>query len=225
MPGQPGVVSLVAAIDASMLTYTEDAASARYSGQLTILTRVTSKTGEVLTSRSEHYNLSGEVARLAEAKTRQILYFAAPDLPSGSHTVEWVVRDDEGGRTSVARSVVDVPEGARPIVGDLILVARSETAPKGKRPRPTRSPGRGSSSIRCSGIPSASPVSATCRLPCRWCVATRGPAPSAVLRLLARNQLLAESPLTLGPVGGMAGSSRWGTCPSSRSLPGATTCR
>jgi hypothetical protein len=33
MPGQPGVVSLVAAVDASMLTYTEDAASARYSGR------------------------------------------------------------------------------------------------------------------------------------------------------------------------------------------------
>jgi hypothetical protein len=32
-------------------------------------------------------------------------------------------------------------------------------------------------------------------------VATRGPAPSAVLRLLARNRLLAESPLALGPVG------------------------
>ena len=33
-------------------------------------------------------------------------------------------------------------------------------------------------------------------------VATRGPAPGAVLRLLARNQLLAELPLTLGPAGG-----------------------
>ncbi len=202
MPGQPGVVSLVAAVEASMLTYTEDAASARYSGQLTILTRVVSKTGEVLTSRSEHYNLSGEVARLAEAKTRQILYFAAPDLPPGSHTVEWVVRDDEGARTSVARSVVDVPEDARPIVGDLILVARSETAPKGKSTAANPLAWRGQLLYPLFGDPISKSRQRNLSFALPMVVATHGPAPSAVLRLLARNQLLAELPLTLGPVGG-----------------------
>src|SRR6185369_16245868 len=59
--------------------------------------------------------------------------------------------------------------------------------------RPTHSPGRGSFSIRCSATPSASPVSATCRLPCRWSSTPAG-------RRLARNQLLAESAVTLGPM-------------------------
>jgi hypothetical protein len=93
-----------------MLTYTQDAASARYRGQLTIVTRVTSKDGEVSQHEERALQPLGDVDKLAEAKTKQILFFAAPDLPSGTHIVEWAVRDDEGARTSVARSVVDVPE-------------------------------------------------------------------------------------------------------------------
>ena len=41
-----------------------------------------------------------------------------------------MVRDDEGNRASVARSVVEVPAAPRPVVGDLIVVAHSERAPK-----------------------------------------------------------------------------------------------
>ena len=201
MPGQPGVVSLVAVIDASMLTYTQDAASARYRGQLTILTRVKSKTGEVLNTKSEHYNLSGDVDKLTEAKAKQILFFAAPDLPSGSHTVEWAVRDDEGGRTSVARSGVDVPEGARPIVGDLILVARTESAPKGKSTAANPLAWKGQLFYPLFGDPISKSRQHNLSFALPMVVDTRGPAPTAVLRLLARNQLLVESPLTLGPTG------------------------
>jgi hypothetical protein len=198
MPGQPGIVSLVAVVDASMLTYTEDATAGRYSGQVTIVTQVTSKTGEVLTSRSEHYNLAGDLAKLADAKTKQILYFAAPDLPAGSHTIEWVVRDDEGARASVARSVVDVPEGARPIVGDLILVSRSEDAPKGKAAATNPLAWKGQLLYPLLGDPVSKSRQSSLSFALPMVVATRGPAPSATLRLLARNQLLVESPLQLG---------------------------
>ena len=199
MPGQPGVVSLVAVVDASMLTYTEDAAAARYSGQMTIVTQVKSKTGEVLTTRSEHYNLAGDLAKLADAKTKQILYFAAPDLPAGSHTVEWVVRDDEGGRTSVARSAVDVPEGARPIVGDLMLVGHSEPAPKEKALASNPLAWKGQLLYPSFGDPISKSSEHNLSFALPMVVAMQGPAPVAVMRLLSRNQLLVESTLTLGP--------------------------
>ncbi len=103
------MVSLIASIDASALTFTVDDATARYEGQVTVLARVKTKTGETLFTRSEHYNLTGETARLEKAKTGQILFFTAPEVAAGSHTIEWVVRDDEGARASVARSAIDVP--------------------------------------------------------------------------------------------------------------------
>jgi hypothetical protein len=140
------------------------------------------------------------VDKLTEAKTKQILFFAAPDLPSGSHTVEWVVRDDEGGRTSVARSGVDVPEGARPIVGDLILVARTESAPKGKSTAANPLSWKGRLCYPLFGDPISKSRQHNLSFALPMVVDTRGPAPGAVLRLLARNQLLAESPLTLGPM-------------------------
>ena len=187
---------------------------------MTIVTRVKSKAGEVLTTRSEHYNLSGDAAKLAEAKTRQILYYAAPDLPSGSHTVEWVVRDDEGGRTSVARSVVDVPEGARPIVGDLILVARTESAPKGKSTAANPLAWKGQLLYPMFGDPISKSRQRNLSFALPMVVATRGPAPTAVLlRLLARNQLLVIAARRWALWAAMAARRvRWGTCPSSRFL-------
>jgi hypothetical protein len=199
MPGQPGVVSLIVVVDASLLTYAEDAASARYSGRATILTRVKSKTGEVIFSRSEHYDLAGDVAQLAKTKAGQILFFTAPDLPPGSLTVEWVVRDDESGRASVARSDLEVPQGVRPVVGDLMLVSRSEPAPKGKAVATNPLAWKGQLLYPSFGDPLSRTRQRNVSFALPMVLGTRGPAPTAMLRLLARNHLIVESPLALGP--------------------------
>jgi hypothetical protein len=89
-------------------------------------------------------------------------------------------------------------------------VGRSETAPKGKSIAANPLAWKGQLFYPLFGDPSASPVrNLSFALP--MVVDTRGPAPGAVLRLLARNQLLAESALTLARWTGMAGSSRWAT--------------
>jgi hypothetical protein len=102
----------------------------------------------------------------------------------------------------VARSVVDVPEGARPIVGDLFLVARSETAPKGKSIAANPLAWKGQLFYPLFGDPISKSSQRNLSFALPMVVDTRGPAPGAVLRLLARNQLLAESALTLGPMDG-----------------------
>ena len=51
MPGQPGMVSLIASIDASALTFTVDDATARYSGQVTVLARMKTQIGRDICSR------------------------------------------------------------------------------------------------------------------------------------------------------------------------------
>ncbi len=130
MPGRPGLTSLLAAVDNASLTYEQDAASGRYAGQATVVARVTAKDGAVLTTQSQHYELGGELARLSTLKDGSILFFSTPEVPPGSHRVDWVVSDDGGARASVARSAVEVPQSERPIVGDLIIVSRTERAPK-----------------------------------------------------------------------------------------------
>jgi VWFA-related protein len=132
MPDRPGTLALVAALDSGALTFKTDAAAARYQGQATIVARVVSPAGDTETTRSEHYNLTGDLPHLAKAKGGEVLFFAAPSVPGGSHTVEWAVRDDEGERTSVARQQVTVPAASGLTVGDLFLVAHTERAPKGK---------------------------------------------------------------------------------------------
>ena len=130
MPGHPGMTSLVAAIDTRVVSFREDAASATYEGDVTVLARVVSSGGEVLATQSQLYELRGDTARLEAVRQGGVLFFRTPDVPPGGHTVEWVVRDGISGEASVLRLPVAVPlPDLRPVVGDLIVVDRAEKAP------------------------------------------------------------------------------------------------
>jgi hypothetical protein len=198
MPGQPGLVSLIASIDASALTFKVDEATARYAGQVTVLARVKAKTGETLFTRSEHYNLTGETARLEQAKTGQILFFTAPEVVAGSHTIEWVVRDDEGGRASVAQSAIAVPGAASTVVGDLILIGRSEPTPKDKAVDANPLAWKGQLLYPRLGVPFSRGRERDLSFALPIVVGRGSPAPAAVLRLLAQGNRIAETQLDLG---------------------------
>ncbi len=198
MPGQPGMVALVAAIDGAALTFEQDAATARYTSQATVLTRVKSAGGEIVSTRSQHYDLSGDLAQLAKAKGSRILYFATPDLPAGPHTVEWVVRDDEGDRASVARSSLDVPDGARPIVGDLIVIARSEKAPDDGKAAKNPLAWKDLLLYPSFGEPVSQSTQHDVSFALPMVVDAKGVMPTAALRLLSGTRLIAELPFDLG---------------------------
>ena len=198
MPGQPGLVALIAAVEGATLTFRQDAVAARYSGQATVLTRVKSAAGEVVSTRSQHYDITGDLAQLVKARATRILYYATPDLQPGPHTVEWVVRDDEGDRASVARSSLDVPGGARPIVGDLMLIARSEAAPKNDKA--ARNPLAWKNQLLYPSF--GEPVSLSTQHEVSFALPmvldAKGAMPTATLRLVMRNHLVAELPFSLG---------------------------
>lgn len=127
---RPGMTSLVAAVDAGVITLREDAAGRKYEGEVTVLARVLSPTGQPLATQSQLYKLQGEAQKIDEARNTRLLFFRTPEVPPGSHTVEWVVRDGTSGEASVLRSTVDVPlPELRPVVGDLIIVDGAEKAP------------------------------------------------------------------------------------------------
>jgi hypothetical protein len=198
MPGQPGMVSLVASVDASALTFNVDEAKARYAGQVTVLARAKSKTGQTLFTRSEHYNLNGDTAKLDKARAGQILFFTAPELAAGSHTIEWVVRDDEGARASVARSALDVPDASGTVVGDLMLVGRSEAAPKDKAVETNPLAWKGQLLYPRLGEPISRSHDKDLSFALPVIVPHGSPAPAATLRLVAGGKRLAERPLDLG---------------------------
>lgn len=124
----PGMTSLVAAVDGGVITFRED--RGKYEGEVTVLARVMSGAGEPLATQSQLYRLQGETDKLDAAKTHRLLFFRTPEVPPGSHTVEWVVRDGTSGSASVLRSPMDVPlPDVRPVVGDLIIIDAAEKVP------------------------------------------------------------------------------------------------
>ena len=129
--GQPGLTSLVAAVDARVLTFREDAARHTYEGEVTVLARVVSHGGDTLATQSQLYEMQGDTDKLDSVKQGRLLFFRTPVVPPGAHTVEWVVRDGTSGGASVLRSPVNVPlPDLRPVVGDLVIVDHAEKAPE-----------------------------------------------------------------------------------------------
>lgn len=128
--GKPGLTSLVAAVDTGVMTFRENATARTYDGEVTVLARVTSRDGEALVTQSQLYQMHGDLGKLDAARHGRLLFFRTPEVPPGSHTVEWVVRDGNSGDASVLRSAMDVPlPEVRPVVGDLVIVDHAEKAP------------------------------------------------------------------------------------------------
>lgn len=129
--GQPGLMSLVAAVDTRLLSFTQNPAERTYDGEVTVLARVVSKGGEHLATQSQLYEMHGDIDKLDALKQGRLLFFRTPEVPPGAHTVEWVVRDGTSGEASVLRSLVEVPlPDLRPVVGDLVIVDHIEKAPE-----------------------------------------------------------------------------------------------
>lgn len=116
--GKPGLTSLVAVVDTRVMTFRENATARTYDGEVTVLARVTSKDGDALVTQSQLYQMHGDLGKLDAARHGRLLFFRTPEVPPGSHTVEWVVRDGKSGDASVLRSAMDVPLPEVPMLVD-----------------------------------------------------------------------------------------------------------
>lgn len=125
------MTTLVAAVGTDVVTFHEDLSSRTYEGELTVLARVVSTAGDAVATQSQLYQLRGDLEKLPQVRQGRLLFFKTPDVPPGAHTVEWVVRDGRSGSASVLKSPILVPPSdSRPVVGDLIVIDRTEPAPK-----------------------------------------------------------------------------------------------
>jgi VWFA-related protein len=225
MPGRAGMTSLLAAIDSGSLTFEKDEDTARYEGQVTVVARIVSTEGAVATTRSEHYNLTGDLSHLHQARSGNILFFAAPDVPPGPHTVEWVVRDDQGARSSVARSRLSVPEGVRPIVGDLFIVSHTERGPKNKAVDGNPLAWKGLLLYPSFGEPISRSRQQDVSFALPMVVSPRGDPPTASLELMAGDRGVATLTFELGSARKDGRLMALGRLPLSSIPPGSYTLR
>jgi len=132
MPGRTGLMALAVRVNGQALTPLTGADGKTYLAQATIVARVVALDGQELARTSQQYQLTGDLEKRDATLSRDILFFRAPDVGPGRHTMEAVVRDDHGERSSAVRIPIEVPgSGARPIVGDLFVIAAVERAPAG----------------------------------------------------------------------------------------------
>jgi hypothetical protein len=126
-PRRPGLSPLLVRLKTSVLTFDEDAAKRVYEAQATVVVRVRDGEGRVIDKMSQQYQLTGQLHELASAKQGEILFFRTPELPSGLYTVESVVFDAFGGRSSTRVSTLEVPPASRRLqVSSIVPVNRVE---------------------------------------------------------------------------------------------------
>ena len=76
---------------------------------------------------SQQYQLTGRLHELPSAKQGEILFFRAPELPAGLYTVESVVFDAIGARSSTRVATLEVPSQSRRLqMSSVVCVNRVE---------------------------------------------------------------------------------------------------
>lgn len=198
MPGHTGTVGLAVRVNGKALTSLTGVDGKTYLAQATVVARVVADGGQELARVSEQYQLNGDLEKRDETLARDILFFRAPEVPAGRHTMEAAVTDDHGERSSALRIPVDVPDATRPVVGDLFVVAAVEKVDPGD-------PSMKDHPLFANGLllyPSfGEPVSKSSRpelaIALPLLVEPALPAVTATLTLLAAGKPVAELPLPL----------------------------
>lgn len=226
MPGHAGLTALAVRVNGQALTSLTAKTGNSYLAQATIVARVVGGDGRELARTSQQYQLNGELAKKQATLARDILFFRTSDVVAGRHTMEAVVRDDLGERSSVVRIPLEVPAATLPVMGDLFIVSHVEAAP-------ATGPEMANHPLASNGLliyPSfGEPISKADRPELAFALPLlldpKMSPPSAALSLLAGGKAVAEIPLPLdapGPDGRLLQVSR---LPTSALPPGSYQLR
>jgi VWFA-related protein len=127
----PGRVPVLVSLKTAPMSFplTEDQKS--FASDFAIVVRFLDSQGKVARKVSQHYDMSGEVARLPIARNSDVLFYREPVLPPGVYTMETVVYDNPSRKASVRYSTVQVPsiDPKKLRISSLVLVDRGEQVP------------------------------------------------------------------------------------------------
>ena len=127
----PGRVPVLVSLKTAPMSFplTDDQKS--FASDFAIVVRFLDSQGKVARKVSQHYDMSGEVARLPIARNSDVLFYREPVLPPGVYTMETVVYDNPSKKASVRYSTVQVPsiDPKKLRISSLVLVDRGEQVP------------------------------------------------------------------------------------------------
>jgi VWFA-related protein len=132
-PGRPGLAPVLVHVRTNAFTFQPDPESQLYRTDFTILVRVSDEAGQPVSKVSQQYELTGPLARAADARENgEVLFYRAPELPPGLYTIEAIAYDGPTGKASVRIATLEVPRvGTRDLrVSNLMLVQKSEKIPE-----------------------------------------------------------------------------------------------
>jgi VWFA-related protein len=141
-PVEPGlsVVPVVIEIPAGSLAFRADKKASTFRQDFTIVALIRDAAGEVVAKMSQHYPLSGPVARLDEARKAEVRFYRETRLPPGSYRLEAVAYDALADTAGGVRASLEVPAAVsgRLRASSLIVVRTAEKVPSGapETPRP-----------------------------------------------------------------------------------------
>ena len=197
MPDRPGLVSVLVSVSGRSLALGRSDDGTQYSAGTTVLSRLVDKDQREVARASQQYRFTGDYEQ-RDTQRRGVLFFRTASLMPGPHTLEAVVYDVVGEKSSVLRIPVEaLAVSGETVIGDLIVASRVEPAPQGQA-------GTAEHPLVWQGMlytPSlGEPVSlasfdVTVALP----MVVRGEAPAATLELRRGTQTLATVPLLAEP--------------------------
>jgi len=131
----PGVVPVLVQLKTAPMSFplTED--KKNFESDFAIVVRFLDSQGKVARKVSQHYNMSGEAARLPIAQNSDVLFYREPVLAPGVYTMQSIVYDNPSRKASVRYSTVEVPrvDPKTLRISSLILVDRGEQVPAAER--------------------------------------------------------------------------------------------
>jgi VWFA-related protein len=129
MPDWPRLVSFLVAVSGRSLAVGRSEDGTQYSAGATVLTRVVNNDQREIARASQQYRFTGDYEQ-RDTHRRGVLFFRTASVPAGTHTLEAVVYDVMGKRSSVVRRPLATVEASdQTVIGDLIVISRVEPAP------------------------------------------------------------------------------------------------
>jgi VWFA-related protein len=130
MPGRPGLTAVIVGFSASSLAVGRNKEGTSYFAEATAMARMVDSDKRELARASQQYQFTGELDKQQASMARDVLFFRTPELPAGRHTMEAVVHDGIGEKSTVLRIPVEIAAASdETSIGDLFVVSRVEPFP------------------------------------------------------------------------------------------------
>ncbi|HXG67413.1 MAG TPA: VWA domain-containing protein, partial [Blastocatellia bacterium] len=132
---QPTLAPALVEVPAIAFTFTPDNGKKVYRADFSILVLIKGRSGQVFRKLSKHYQLTGPLNKLEEARRGNILFYRDAQLEPGRYTLHAVAYDAPSGKASARTLELEVPDlgEKQPGMSSLVILKGVERLGAGER--------------------------------------------------------------------------------------------